>query len=500
MREPSAGQIFRPSHRTTLIALVLCAITVGEVRAQAPLDTPPRLAQATGDAPAIDTTLPAASSVDPDAFPPRLSIPADPEGDGERLTPDPAGAANTLDAATRQMIDPGAPLEGAPVYSLPELLARARNESPVLAVSRSEELAAQAGLRTARAYPNPEVEFSPGRYSSREGFGSGSASQVTLSQPLENPWLRDARQKTAESRIEVAGANTRVTRTNLDALVKRRFFDMLRLTEEVKASTEDLQLTEQIRERVLLRAQTGEAPRFDLIRAESEVAVARKNLTTSLLQLRQAAADLRQVVSPTMARQFEISYPTGFYTPLTDTQYEERREHLLERNPEILAARRETALAESRVGLERQSVLPQVTLRAARDRDPTSSTTRIGAQVSIPLLNRREGPIAEARAQLERSRFALSQREFETVTGFDAAWFAYLAARNQTQALENGILARARSVLEIAEAAYRLGERGILEYLDAQRQFRLIRNELIQARYTLLSARAELDRLSDQND
>jgi cobalt-zinc-cadmium efflux system outer membrane protein len=41
-----------------------------------------------------------------------------------------------------------------------------------------------------------------------------------------------------------------------------------------------------------------------------------------------------------------------------------------------------------------------------------------------------------------------------------------------------------------------VGERGILETLDAQRQFRLVRNELIVARHSVALARIELERLS----
>ncbi|OPZ01587.1 MAG: Outer membrane efflux protein [Alphaproteobacteria bacterium ADurb.BinA305] len=63
-------------------------------------------------------------------------------------------------------------------------------------------------------------------------------------------------------------------------------------------------------------------------------------------------------------------------------------------------------------------------------------------------------------------------------------------------ALENGIIDKARSALTIAESAYRFGERGILEFLDAQRQFRLVRNELIEARFETYAAKAELERLS----
>jgi cobalt-zinc-cadmium efflux system outer membrane protein len=50
--------------------------------------------------------------------------------------------------------------------------------------------------------------------------------------------------------------------------------------------------------------------------------------------------------------------------------------------------------------------------------------------------------------------------------------------------------------LGTAEAAYRYGERGILETLDAQRQFRAVRNELIAARYAVALTRIELERLT----
>ena len=69
-------------------------------------------------------------------------------------------------------------------------------------------------------------------------------------------------------------------------------------------------------------------------------------------------------------------------------------------------------------------------------------------------------------------------------------------ARTQVNALENGILREAESTMKVAEAAYRFGERGILEYLDARRQLRAVRAELIAARFELHAAKAELERLA----
>jgi cobalt-zinc-cadmium efflux system outer membrane protein len=47
----------------------------------------------------------------------------------------------------------------------------------------------------------------------------------------------------------------------------------------------------------------------------------------------------------------------------------------------------------------------------------------------------------------------------------------------------------------VAEAAYRFGERGFLEVLDAQRVFRAARAELITGRYELAAAWVEIERL-----
>ena len=62
-------------------------------------------------------------------------------------------------------------------------------------------------------------------------------------------------------------------------------------------------------------------------------------------------------------------------------------------------------------------------------------------------------------------------------------------------ALEGGIVRQAEAALKVSEAAYRFGERGFLEVLDAQRVYRAARAELIAARYELASAWVDIERL-----
>ena len=54
-----------------------------------------------------------------------------------------------------------------PRYTLQQLLELARANHPVLAASQAQVQAAQAGIATARAWPNPEVEAMAGRQRAR---------------------------------------------------------------------------------------------------------------------------------------------------------------------------------------------------------------------------------------------------------------------------------------------------------------------------------------------
>lgn len=383
-----------------------------------------------------------------------------------------------------------------PRYKLDGLLNMARNQSPLLAVIRSEEAIAAAGVTTARAWPNPEFEFQTGYASGRAGSPSGLSPAIGIAQPLENPWLRASRLQSARSRVDLAQTQTGQAMSMVVAEVKRRYLDVARLKEEVLAFQEDLRLAEQIRQRVQVRVRTGEAPRFDLIRADTEVAVVAKNLEGTNLRLRRSLGVLRQSVSPSLEVGFDIAPDAAELALLGEADPATLRTRLLQENPEVMLAQREFARAGAQLEQERAQVMPSVTLRASHDRDPSVLTTRVGALVQFPLFNRREGPIAEAQAGVERARLQLEARQFEAQSGFDAALQAYRVAESQVRALENGIIDRSRAVVEVAEAAYRFGERGILEYLDAQRQFRLVRNELIQARLDARLARVELERLA----
>lgn len=88
---------------------------------------------------------------------------------------------------------------------------------------------------------------------------------------------------------------------------------------------------------------------------------------------------------------------------------------------------------------------------------------------------------------------------FSVAQGLEMAYQQYEIALSQVAALEGGIVRQAEAALKVAEAAYRFGERGFIEVLDAQRVYRAARAELTIARYELAAAWVEFEKLRAQS-
>lgn len=383
-----------------------------------------------------------------------------------------------------------------PRYTLQQLLELARANHPALAASQAQVQAALAGIATARAWPNPEVEAMAGRQrASMPGAAEGRTNSVSITQKLDLPWQRAARTQAADAAYEASQATARSQARDVEADLKLRFYDVVRREAEQRNAREDVTLVEQIRRGVAVRVETGEAPRYELIRGDAELLNAQRNEQAAALRVQQALAELRRAVGADLPQTFDVDAgaetpPVAHLPPLADLV-----STVLATHPELEADRAAVREAEARLAHERSQRWPSLALRGSVDRQPDLQDSRVGLVMSIPLFDRRDGPVGEAVAARERARALLRDRELRMRQAVESAYRQYEIAESQVSALESGVIKQAESALRVAEAAYRHGERGILDYLDAQRVFRQARNDLIAARADLRTAAVELDRL-----
>ncbi|HZU64126.1 MAG TPA: TolC family protein [Novosphingobium sp.] len=381
-------------------------------------------------------------------------------------------------------------------YSLAALEELARTGSPALQAAAAGVDGARAGVETARAFPNPEVEYLAGNTRYRPGVDgvSGAVGSIGLSQPLDLPFRRTPRIAAARAGLAAAHAGYAAIEADWIADLRRAYFDMLRRAAETANAGEDLALMQSVQAKIALRVQKGDAPRFEMIRAEADLLNVRKAAQAAALREEQARLRLRALVGPDLPADFAIA--GQLEAPLALAPLARLEEQALAANPALAEARAAAEQARYRLRYEEAGRLPQVALRATREADRELRQFKLGVSLTVPLWDRKSGPVHEAEAQRAQADLALGARAFAIRQQLEIAWRQYEVAQTQVSALENGLVAQARSAVTVSESAYRAGERGLIDVLDAQRVYRSARADLIASRFELASAWVDIQRLT----
>ena len=382
-----------------------------------------------------------------------------------------------------------------PQYTLQDLIDIAKRENPVLDVLKAREDAAKSSVVTAESFLNPEIEAGSGPSRYRTPSTNPNQKQnwgVTLSQPLEFPNVRSARKAVAESRVNYAGSVTEATIINLSLQIKKAFYEVLQNEAILKIAEGDRDALKDIRERVALRVEVGEAPRYELIKADTELIAAQRDADAAKLRIYESKLYLRGLVSKSIVDTFDV---TGTLPASDITLNMEQLKDDIAKSPRLKQIKASSEIAENRLRLEEKLINPGVTLKAGVDQDPDITSYRFGLSIPIPIWNQRQGLIGEAAANYREVQAQYTDQELALRRDIEAAFQRYLIAQQQVKTFESSLLSQAESVLKVAESAYRYGERGILEYLDAQRTYRLVRKDYLASRYDYILAILEIEQL-----
>jgi cobalt-zinc-cadmium efflux system outer membrane protein len=383
--------------------------------------------------------------------------------------------------------------EAAPDITLEQLTQTVLSHNHLLRSAQFSVEGARAGVRSAGALANPKVELQQGQWQP-QGLNRQSMRGWTVSQPIENPFIRGARIDAAASGLKVSGQQLAMTRNDLAAQVRTRAYEALLYQAETETAAETLVLLQQVRDRIRVRVETGEAPRYELIKAEAEVIHARERQQSLQLQAQQAMLDINRLAAGQLPARWKLA--ANFHEDVELPQVAQLQVQAEQHNPELISLNHELERAQAQLRLVQAGRWPGVELRYGEHQEPDARQSVWGVVVQLPLLDQRKGPVAEAQAEVDRIRTRLEGRRHELQQQIVLAWRSLEMARLRVEALGQGVVREAEAALRVAQAAYRFGERGILDVLDAQRVLRGVRSDLLQARYQLHTARIALDHLA----
>lgn len=392
-----------------------------------------------------------------------------------------AATANAVSAEPQQ-----------PRLSLEQLVQTVLDNNPELRAVQQSGVTAQAAVLSAGALPNPKLEWSRGDNTARLASATpGSVQSMGISVPIEMPSVRSARIEAAQAGQRASVHQIAASRNALVAQVKLKAYEVVLRQAQALAARDAVRLLEQVHERVRVRVSSGEAARYEIIKADAELINARQQEQTARLMAEQSLLSLNRLAAGHLPARFDLAL--SLQDPVVPDQLQNIN---WQAHPELLQLQSEVDRAEAQKQGARASRWPGVELRYAQTREPDIRNHTVGVSVQIPLFDQRRGPMEEAASEAERARVRMEGRRAELEQQMQQAWKVLEMAQVRTKALSEGAVREAESALRVAEAAYRFGERGILDVLDAQRVLRTVRADLLEARYQLQSARIELDFLA----
>jgi outer membrane protein len=340
--------------------------------------------------------------------------------------------------------------------------------------------------------PNPPREISVVRPSTQ-------LLNLELRQSIYDGGRFTANIRSARYLLDASDASLQATLAQLTLRVTEAYADVLAAQALEEVARQSVERVQVVLKMAKARLEAGVAPRFDVLRAEAELAAAQEQLLTAQNAVALAKAALNQLLGRPTNAPIEVAPLPEPITPSSETlQTETFLTQALAHRPELLAVEAQVQAAQERVNFAKADKNPLLFLSSNYQRQTATGFSRdyswsVNLIVQFPLFDsgRRESVVQEQEALLQQ---ALAQRE---QLQRQIALEVEQAVRNYQVALQR--LNTARAALASAEEAFRLArvryEAGVgtqVEVLDAQVALTRERANEIQALYDAHKAFARL--------
>jgi cobalt-zinc-cadmium efflux system outer membrane protein len=412
-----------------------------------------------------------AVAVEDDAHLPPLPVPEEP------VLP---GAASGLE------VESDAP------WGLADFEAVALSHNPALTAASARVEAAHGKWVQAGLYPNTVVGYSGNELGIRHSSGKqgGFVSQRFITAGKLGLDRAVAAQDLGAAESEYTATHRRVLND-----VRIRFYELLiaqqrvELTERLSQIGEDLAASS----RNLLKGE--QISRTNLLQAEIEAESAHILHDNAIGDHHEAWRRLCAVVGlPAMQLTDVEGRPDA---DLPEYSWDESLATLLHQSPELAAQTARVESARLAVCRTRRERIPNVDLNVAvrHDNATTDDTAAVEVAFPLPLLDRNQGNISRAKAELIAATADLRKTELALYDRLANVYREYTNARKQTQRYAGRILPWARKSLASVQRGYREGQVDYLTLLTTQRTYFQVNLDSLDALRRLRVAAVKLDGL-----
>lgn len=338
-----------------------------------------------------------------------------------------------------------------------------------LAIALADTASAQARIAAARALQNPSLNASYSRSAPQLHF--------TVDLPFDLPGVRSARINSAQAFARGADYRLQYERAAIALAADTAYTRVLAAAARARLTFRNAYVADTLVQMTITRRNAGDASELEVEMARVNAGQQHNLAIADSVDLSGAFIDLQTAMGLTTLSP-SISVTDSIVLPDTTMNIVGNGTPL-----QIAAATEGLTAARGSLIVERRGAFGSPALMGGFDtRDPTGSEPGIlptfGFSIPIPVLNRNQGAIASARADVKRAEAGLAITRIEYIAEVTRARRERSAAYSRA-ARDLTLLAAANRVAQMSVTAYKAGAMSLPNVFEAQRTARDILRQYI---------------------
>jgi cobalt-zinc-cadmium efflux system outer membrane protein len=388
-------------------------------------------------------------------------------------------------------------------YTWQELRDKFETSNPTLRAGEIGVAESRAQQITAYLRPNPDLTLATDGTQLVPSQGAwhvleGTQFSWVLSYLHERQGKRELRRDSAQKGTDVAASQLADQKRTMLFTLRNAFVQTLQAKAILELSRENLAYYDQVLSVSRQRFTAGDIAKVDLDRLELQRVQYQQDLETSTVSLRTAKIQLLMLLNDrTPIEQFDISGPFEFMEQTTSL--DEVRRMAQDARPDLRAAMQavDKAQTDHRLAVANGSIDPIFSGWYTHNpsfNNPFDNNT-IGASVSIPLriFDRNQGEKLRTQLDIGRNEQLVNATAAQVFSDVDSAYVTLQSNINLLRPYKEKYLTQSLHVRDTISFSYQEGGASLLDFLNAQNDYRTTQRSYLTLIGTYLTAAAQLN-------
>ena len=361
---------------------------------------------------------------------------------------------------------------------------------------------------TAFLRPNPQVGLSSDGVQvaphTTPGLGThwlpltGAQLVPSISYLHEREHKRELRLQSAKEGTQIAGSQHADLERNLLFVLRTSFVQTQQAKEVLELATADLAYYDKIIEISRARFKAGDIPHIDLVRIELLRAQYEVELQSAIVDLRTAKIQLQQLLNDRApVEQFDVMGPFDFSDEIKPL--EDFRQIALDQRPDLRAALESVQQAQTNHKLAVANGSADPTFSTWYSYNPAFNNPfgryTVGASVNVPLrvFDRNQGEKQRTQIDIDRNQRLTDAAQAQVFGDVDSAYAQIVSGIALLKPYKAQYKGQALDVRDTVTYAYEHGGASLMDFLNAQSEYRAVQLAYVQLVGSYLTAAGQLN-------